>query len=384
MPAAANRPYKTWIEVSKSALLNNALVLKSSAGRKSLLMSVIKSNAYGHGIPETVRALAKGPTDWFGVDSVREAEWVRQAGTNKPILVLGYTPFGDAARAVRQGFSLTVYNRENVAELSKVATAKRPAKIHLKLETGTSRQGLLQKDLPAFLLFLKKQKNVLLEGVSTHYANIEDTTDSTYAMGQLERFLTMLASVRHAGFAPSLVHTACSAAALLYPETHFNMVRAGIAQYGLWPSKETKVSAKLKGKTITLKPALTWKTIIAQVKTLPAGAPVSYGLTEKLTRESKVAVVPVGYWDGFDRKLSSVGHVLVRGKSAKVLGRVCMNMFVVDVTDIPGVRVEDEVVLIGKQGKDAISAEDLASSIGTINYEVVTRINPLIPRVLVP
>ncbi len=383
MPSAAKRPYKTWVEVSKSALLNNALVLKSAAGRKTMLMSVIKSNAYGHGIAETVRVLAKGPTDWFGVDSVREAELVRASGTNKPILVLGYTPFSDALRAVKQGFSLTVYNRENIAALNKAATAKRPAKIHLKLETGTSRQGLLKKDLPAFLTFLKKRKNVVLEGVSTHYANIEDTTDSTYAMGQLERFLTMVATVRHAGFDPKLVHTACSAAALLYPETHFTIVRAGIAQYGLWPSKETKVSAILKRKSIILKPALTWKTIVAQVKTLPEGAPVSYGLTEKLARESKVAVVPVGYWDGFDRKLSSVGHVLVRGKSAKVLGRVCMNMFVVDVTDIPGVRVEDEVVLLGRQGKEVITAEDIASSVGTINYEIVTRINPLIPRVLV-
>ena len=378
------RPYKTWVEVSKSALLHNALVLKSAAGRKTLLMSVIKSNAYGHGISETVRALAKGPTDWFGVDSLREAELIREAGTHKPVLVLGYTPFSDALRAVRQGFSLTVYNRENVAELSEVATAKRPAKIHLKLETGTSRQGLLAKDLPSFLIFLKKHKNVILEGVSTHYANIEDTTDSAYALGQLERFLTMLSTVKRAGFNPSVVHTACSAATLLFPETHFSMVRAGIAQYGLWPSKETRVSAKQKGKTAALIPALSWKTVIAQVKSLPAGAHVSYGLTERLARESKVAVVPVGYWDGFDRKLSSVGHVLVRGKRAKVLGRVCMNMFVIDVTDIAGVRVEDEVVLIGTQGKDAISAEDLASAVGTINYEIVTRINPLIPRVLVP
>jgi alanine racemase len=378
-----NRPYKTWVEVSKGALVANARTLARAAGKNVKLMAVVKSDAYGHGTAEVVRSLVAAPVDWFGVDSVREAEAVRAAGTKKPVLVLGYTPFSDAARAVRQGISLIVYNKENVDALAKVATKKRPAKIHLKLETGTSRQGILAEELPAFLAHLKRRKNVILEGVSTHYANIEDTTDSTYAFGQLDRFLGMLETVQRAGFAPTLVHSACSAAVLLYPETHFGMVRSGIALYGLWPSKETKVSARQKGKSLTLVPALSWKTVVAQVKDLPEGAQVSYGLTEKLSRQSKVAVLPVGYWDGFDRKLSSVGHVLVRGKRAKVLGRVCMNMCVIDVTDIPGVKTEDEVVLIGAQGREVITAEEVAAHVGTINYEIVTRINPLIPRVAV-
>lgn len=377
------RPYKTWVEVSRSALVENATTLKRATGPKTALMAVVKSNAYGHGIPETVKALAKAPVDWFGVDAMREAEAVRKAGTKKPVLILGYTPFADAAAAVRQGFSQIVYNKENVARLAKAGTRRRPAKIHLKLETGTSRQGILPEDLPSFAAFLRRLPTVQVEGVSTHYANIEDTTDPTYAMGQRSRFEDMVATLSKEGVKPPMIHSACSAAVLLYPETHYAMARSGIAMYGLWPSKETKASAMQKGKSPTLRPALSWKTVIAQTKTLPEGSPVSYGLTERLGRRSRVAVIPVGYWDGFDRKLSSVGRVLVRGRRAKVLGRVCMNMCVVDVTDIPGVKIEDEVTIIGRQGSDAIAAEDLAGAVGTINYEIVTRINPLIPRILV-
>ena len=377
------RPYKTWVEVSRSALVANARTLKRAAGPKVALMAVVKSNAYGHGIPETVSGLSQAPIDWFGVDALNEAERVRAAGTKKPVLVLGYTPMNDAARAVRQGFSLIVYNKENVARLAKVATRRRPAKIHLKLETGTSRQGIMPEALPAFAAYLKRLPNVIVEGVSTHYANIEDTTDPAYAMGQRERFESMVRQLAKSGVRPPMVHSACSAAVLLYPETHYAMVRSGIALYGLWPSKETRVSAAQRGKSPSLHPALSWKTMVAQIKELPEGAPVSYGLTERLGRRSRTAVIPVGYWDGFDRKLSSVGRVLIRGKRAKVLGRVCMNMCVVDVTDIPGVKLEDEVTLIGRQGKDAIAAEDVAAVVGTINYEIVTRINPLIPRMLV-
>ncbi len=376
-------PYKTWVEVSRSALRANADALRSALGKGTRLMGVVKANAYGHAIPETVKALGATGVDWFGVDALREAEAIRAAGSKKPVLVMGYTPIADAAKAVRQGFSLIAYNRENIERFAKAATLRKPAKLHLKLETGTSRQGVLPEDLLAVARFARRRKNVIIEGVSTHYANIEDTTDSAYAMSQLGKFKEMVGTLAKDGVRPPLLHTAASAAAILFPETHFAMVRTGIALYGLWPSKETKVSAAQRGKKFALQPALSWKTVIAQVKELPEGAPVSYGLTERLTRRSKVAVIPVGYWDGFDRKMSSVGRVLIRGHRAKVLGRVCMNMCVVDVTDIPGARIEDEVVIIGRQGRDALAAEDVAGVVGTINYEIVTRINPLIPRILV-
>lgn len=377
------RPYKTWVEVSAGALRANAAALKRAAGKGVKLMAVVKANAYGHGTAAAANAFDKSEVDWFGVDSLREAEALRKAGSKKPILILGYVTLTELPRAVKAGFSITTYNLETVKAAAKSATRARPAKLHLKIETGTSRQGIADRDLGAFAKLVKSLKNVQVEGVSTHYANIEDTTDSLYAMSQLARFEDALAELRKYGIVPPLPHTAASAAAILFPQTHFAMVRAGIALYGLWPSKETRVSANAIGRRLNLRPALTWKSIVAQVKTLESGTPVSYGLTERVTRRSKVAIVPVGYWDGYDRGLSSIGRVLVRGRVAKVLGRVCMNMFVVDVTDIPGVRPENEVVLIGRQRDLEITAEEVAAAAGTINYEIIARINPEIPRVLV-
>ena len=215
-------------------------------------------------------------------------------------------------------------------------------------------------------------------GASTHYANIEDTTDASYAKSQLRRFEEEITLLHREGIDPPFLHTACSAAAILFPKTHFNLARIGISMYGLWPSKETQ-----KEGGIVLTPALAWKTIIAQIKTVPKGASVSYGLTERTTRASTLAILPIGYWDGYDRGLSSIGHVLIRGHICKIIGRVCMNMCVVDVTDLPHVHVEDEVVLLGRQGAEEISAQDIASKLGTIHYEVVTRINPTVTRKVV-
>jgi len=377
------RPYKTWVEVSGAALVANARALKIAVGEKVSLLAVIKANAYGHGIAEVTTALANAPVDWFGVDSIREADAIAKA--KRPILIMGYTPHTEVARAVKAGYRLIAYDVATIRAAARAATKKRPARIHLKLETGTSRQGVHETDLAKIAREVKKHSSVVIEGLSTHYANIEDTTDSSYAMAQLASFTRMYGKLRALGVFTTepIAHTAASAATILYPETHFGMARIGIALYGLWPSKETRVSAVNKGRGVALRPALTWKTIVAQVKSLPEGTPISYGLTEKVSRDSRVAVIPIGYWDGYDRRLSGIGRVLIKGRRAKVLGRVCMNMIVVDVTDIPGVKAEDEVVLLGTQGKETVSAEEFASWIGTINYEAVTRINPTIPRILV-
>ncbi len=345
-------------------------------------MAVVKSNAYGHGISQVVRSLGT-KADWYGVDSLPEAVEVRRAGAKQSVLILGYVPRSARAEAVRSGFSQVVYDRDSVRELAKRASNRRPAKVHIKIETGTSRQGVIREDLTSFLRFVSRQPNVLIEGMSTHFANIEDTNDPAYALKQLKRFRDAVRSASDAGQAPELLHTACSAAILSYPETHFDLVRAGISLYGLWSSGVTRRAVEDSGQRIHLRPAMTWKSLVAQVKSIPKGTPVSYGLTERVTRDTTLAVIPVGYWDGYDRKLSSVGTMLIRGKRAKVLGRICMNMCVVDVTDIRGVKVEDEVVMLGRQGKEAISAEELGDRIGTINYEVVTRVNPVLRRIAV-
>lgn len=376
-----NAPAKTWVEVSRSALASNAKALAASAS-DAQLMAVVKSNAYGHGITHVVKAL-KGVTRWFGVDSVDEADTVRTADARARVLVLGYVRDADKARAVKAGYRVVVYDLASARRLSRIATSRTPAYVHVKVETGTSRQGVDAKDLPAFLRALSRLKNLKVEGVSTHYANIEDTTDPSYAMQQLQRFKDALGTCLAAGIEPEIRHTACSAAIVLYPDTHFDMVRAGVSLYGMWSSPETRSAAKKRKRDVALRPALTWKTIVAQVKRVPKGTPVSYGLTERVTRDSVVAVLPVGYWDGYARDLSSKAEVLVRGKRAKVLGRICMNMCVVDVTGIPGVKREDEVVLLGAQKKEAVTAEELGAHAGTINYEIVTRINPTIPRIAV-
>lgn len=373
---------KTWVEINKNNLLHNLEQIRNLVGEKIKIMGVVKANAYGHGLTE-VAGVISDKVDWLGVDSLSEALKLRQVAIKKPILVLGYTELKDLKEAVKNNISLTVYNKETIEKLGKIPihNPNLNPKIHIKIETGTARQGVLENEILEFIKFVKQYPSIEIQGISTHYANIEDTTDSSFAKAQLEIFSRAAEILKKEGVTP-LRHTACSAATILFPETHFDMVRLGISMYGLWSSKETKAVAKNKNLELDLKPALTWKTIIAQIKNLPAGTPVGYGLTERVSRDSKIAILPIGYYDGYDRKLSSVGNVLIRGKRCKVLGRVCMNMIIVDVTDLPKVELEDEVVLLGRQGKEEISAEDLAQKIGTINYEVVTRINPLILRIL--
>lgn len=372
---------KTWVEISAKALRGNMRELRRLIGQEVRHMAIVKANAYGHGLAEVVDAVAED-ADWFGVFSLEEGLQVRQR-TDKPILILGATLAENLPTVIAEGFSQACSTREAVQAMSAAASAGCPAKVHLKIETGTSRQGIHVQDLQGLLGHMKELPHLTLEGAFTHFANIEDTTDDSYAKQQLARFENALEVFAEAGMTPEITHTACSAAAMLHPSTHRSMIRTGIALYGLWPSDETKVSMRHLGRDITLTPALTWKTRILQVKPLAIGTPVSYGLTEKVTRDSRIAVLPAGYWDGYDRGLSSVGEVLVHGKRAKVLGRVCMNMTIVDVTDIREAADGDEVVLLGRQGTECIAAEELARKLGTINYEIVTRINPLLPRVTV-
>ncbi len=375
---------KTWVEINKNNLLHNLEQFKKLVGDNVKIMGVVKANAYGHGLLE-VAGVISDKVDWFGVDSLSEALKLRQAAIKEPILVLGYVELRDLREAVKNNISLTVYNKETIEKLGKIPiqNPNLSPKVHIKLETGTSRQGVLESDLIDFVKFIKQYPSIQIEGLSTHYANIEDTTDSSYAMEQLATFSRVASMLEENGTTIPLKHTACSAATILFPETYFDMVRLGISMYGLWSSKETKAVAKNKGVDLSFKPVLSWKTIVAQIKNVKAGTSIGYGLTERVTRNSKIAVLPVGYWDGYDRKLSSVGNVLIHGKRCKVLGRVCMNMIVVDVTDLKKIELEDETVLLGRQGREEISADELAQKIGTISYEIITRVNPLIPRLIV-
>lgn len=373
---------KTWVEISKSALKGNADLFRARVGKGIKLMGVVKANAYGHGLVETAKIL-KTKVDWFGVDNLDEALALKKAKVGRPILTLGFTPSWRMAEAARAGVSIVVGDMDQLKAAAKGAKkAKRALRVHVKVETGTTRQGVDLKALPDVASTVKKEKHLTLEGLSTHFADIEDTSNHAYAGRQLDHYEQALKLLEAHGVVPEIRHTTCSAAAMLYPETWFDMVRVGIAMYGIWPSDDTKLAVVEDGLNLPITPALTWKTRIAQVKTVKRGTPVSYGRTEKMPRNGKLAVLGIGYWDGFDRGLSSKGECLVNGVRCKVIGRVCMNMCMIDVTDVEDVKAETEVVLIGTSGRERVTAEEVATKLDTIGYEVVTRINPLAPRIV--
>jgi alanine racemase len=343
-------------------------------------MVVVKANAYGHGL-RALGAAAADVADWLGVNSVEEAAALTALGVQKPIAILGHSELDRTEEIVRESYRQVVYRIDVAKALSEAGVRLgRPAKIHLKIETGTNRQGIALADLTSFLASILALPALEIEGAYTHFANIEDTLDPSFAQLQLKRFREALDILSAAGCTPSVIHTAATAGALLYPETSHGMIRLGIGAYGVWPSRETQLAARERGRLISLSPVLTWKTRIAQVKNVAAGDYVGYGLTYQASRPLRIGILPIGYYDGYDRKLSNCARVLVRGQHAPVIGRIAMNMTMIDVTDT-GAQNDDEVVLIGKQGGHEIRAEEIAEKCGSIAYEMLSRINPLLPRV---
>ena len=371
-----------WVELDRNAPEHNLRQLRAGAAPGVISCAVVKANGYGHGAVAMASLLPSA--EWFGVNSLEEGLELRQSGITRPIVILGHVPLDELPAAVEADLGITVYNRESIERLSGSTTLPRPARVHVKVDTGTSRQGVMPDDLADFLRLVKNARNVVLEGMSTHYANIEDTLNHDYADMQIARFNAALAVADRITGRPPFIHTACTAANILFASTHFTMLRSGIGLYGLWPSRETFVAAREKGGTVPdFHPVLTWKTRVVQIKTLPEGTFVGYGCSYKTLRKTTLGVMPIGYSDGYDRALGNRGHVLVRGRRAPIIGRICMNLSMIDLTDVPGVHLEDEAVLLGRSGSEQISAETMAEWVGTINYEVVCRISPLLPRTIV-
>ena len=372
-----------WVELSRSALANNVGTLARLAGGRILAVSV-KSNAYGHGLPEITAMLAgMKEVGYLTVHSLEEAVACRRHGWEKNIIVLGPLPLAQLEAVMDYDLEPVVFTREALTGLGKLADKYRKyVPTHLKLETGTNRQGITEKELPAFAALYKKYPYLEKpRGASTHFANIEDTTSHEYARFQLDNFNRMVRTMTGLGIKPRLRHTASSAAMILFDHTRFELVRPGISVYGHWPSKETYLSYRLEGgENNIFRPVLTWKTCATQLKNVPADNFVGYGCTYRTTAPSRLAVLPVGYYDGYDRGLSNRAHVLIKGRRAPVRGRVCMNLMMADITDIKGVRLEDEVTLIGRDGSEIVSAELLADWTGTINYEILSHISQAIPR----
>jgi len=373
------------VEIAKRALVGNIGEFRRLIGPRRKFLAVVKANAYGHGLLEVAGIAVAAGVDWLGVNSVEEGAALRRAGIAAPVLVLGYAPLDSLEEAVAGDLRLTVYNRETVERLADLAVRlRRTVRLHIKVETGTWRQGVDPKDLAAFVRDVRRRPGLAVEGLSSHFANIEDTTKHDYPRRQLAVYRAAVRDLEAGGPRIPLRHMSCTASTILFPEPGFNLARVGIGLYGLWPSKETYLSCLLDRKEpLSLEPVLSWKAGIAQIKKVPARADIGYGCTYRTTRPTRLAVVPVGYYDGYDRGLSNTAHVLVRGRRAPVRGRVAMDFIMADVTDVPGVRLEDQVTLLGAYGRERITAEDLAALAVTISYEILARINPLVPRIVV-
>lgn len=376
-----------WLEIDAEAIRHNLAMFRGRVGDDVRLGAVVKSNAYGHGMLEVARIAIDAGADWLCVNNVDEAVALRGVGFTCPIHVMGFVPHDRLIEVAALELRPVVYNDATVDGLAAAARSTgKPVAVHLKAETGTHRQGVPESELERFVDRIRAAgPEVVLEGLTTHYANIEDTTDHGYAEHQMASFARITGIVEdRLGVRVPVRHTACSAAAMLFDRTHGDLVRIGISMYGLWSSRETMVSYReRREERMDLRPALTWKTRIAQLSWVPEDGFVGYGCTYRTTRPTRIAVLPVGYHEGYDRRLSGVAHVLVGGRRAPVRGRVCMNMCMVDVTDVPEPAVEDEVVLIGTQGGETITADQVAAWCGTIHYEIVTRIHPGLPRVVV-
>jgi alanine racemase len=371
---------RTWIELDRDALAHNLRTLRGLFPDGCRLMAVAKSNAYGHGLYDFVPAVDQLGADWLGVDSIVEAATLREIGIEKPILVLGYTLPARFEEAARNRIGLTVSSFENLEALGRSGYAEL-IRIHIKIDTGLHRQGFLPDQVGELLAVLRRDHpGLVVEGLYTHFAEAKDPDDTAYTERQIEAFRKAAAAFRESGYRP-LLHTCGTGGALLHPEAHFDMVRAGIGLFGIWPSP--KIEAALEDR-IELRPVLSWRTILSEIKTLPAGSGISYDLTEMLEKDSVVGVCPIGYWHGFPRALSRRGEVLIRGHRARVLGAVTMDMIVVDLTGIPGVRAGDTVTVIGRDGADEVAADELAERAGQSLYEFLTRLNPLIRKYVLP
>lgn len=370
----------SYIEISKENLIYNFKQFKNFIKKGTLISIVVKSNAYGHGDCEIVKNLSTY-ADYFQVNSILELEKIRKF-TKKPILVFGYVAKNDLEKAIKIGCILSAFDFEHLLLINQAARKlNKKQKVHIAIDSHLGREGFMPNTIPQIIPEIKKMKNIIVDGMYSHFANIEDTNNFSYAQKQIDEYQKSVALFKENGFEKIKTHISATSGVLVYEENKGinNIVRIGIGTYGLWPSEY--LEKKMHGQ-FTLKPILRFISHIAEIKTLPKGHSIGYGLTYITEKEMRVAVIPVGYADGYDRGLSNIGEVLIKGTRCKILGRVAMNMFVVDVDHLRDLSFEEEVVLIGKQGGEEIKAEEIANKIDTINYEITTRLSSLLPRII--
>ena len=365
------------LEISQTNLLHNYKEFDKYLNGKSEIISVVKSNAYGHGLKEVVSVL-NPYTSIFMVDDIQELESIRKF-TSKAVLVSGYVASEDLERAIELKCILSLYDIPRLRLLNQIAKNKaHQVQIHIKVDALLGRQGVMLEDFEVFLAELLNCTNVSAIGIYSHFSDLEDTTNLRHSKNQITMFNKFLALAHKNGLTNLKTHMCATAGTLVFPTLNYDYVRLGIGLYGLWKSEKLRAAF---ASQIELKPVLSWKTIVAQVKHIPQGYPISYGCTFIAPSPMVVAVIPQGYSDGYPRNLSNKAEVLIHGARCQILGRIAMNMFVVDASHLTDVSAEDEVVLIGEQGTQVITASELA--IASINYEIEARLNSLIPRILI-
>jgi len=377
----------TWAEIDLNAYAHNIRELKRISRPPARLMAVVKANGYGHGAVEVAREALQNGAQYLGVARINEAIPLREAGIEVPILIFGYSPPDLAPVLMDYELTQTVYSLSTASALSEQATRKgEQIHVHLKVDSGMGRLGFLLETTNGNphdnaaqnpvreIEAITRLPGLTVEGIFTHFATA-DSADKSYADLQLDRFMDLLNRLQREGLEPPLRHAANSGALIDMPDSHLDMVRPGIATYGLHPSDEVNK------RIVDLKPVMTLKSKIIHLKRVAPGFNISYGITFQTKNHTTIATVPVGYADGFNRLLSSRGHMLVHGRRVPIVGRVCMDLTMLDVGDISEVALEDEVVVFGEQGNEAVTADEIAASLDTINYEVVSTITGRVPRV---
>ncbi len=370
----ARRP--TWAEIDLDALADNLRVIRGQVGEVSV-MAAVKADAYGHGAVPCARRLEAEGVDWFGVAMPEEGLELRRAGISKPILCLGGFWPGQEAACLQQRLTPVVYRLDMIEALDRAARdAGVIAEVHVKIDSGMGRLGVRSDDIRQFCDSLSRFQSVRVDGLMTHLAAADDPTHEDFTNDQLKRFQEAVNLFRERGFAPQYVHAANSAAAFAYPQARGNMVRPGGALYGF-----RRDVLPPKYEVAQLRPVMSLRSRIMLLKTVGKGEKLGYGSTFQTTRPSLIATVPIGYDDGYRRALSNRGRVIVGGTFAPVVGRVSMDLTLIDITDVPGVSLHDEVTFLGRNGALSITAEDLAELVGTISYEITCGISSRVPRI---
>lgn len=375
---------RTWAEINLNSIEYNFRNIKNKLSKNTKILCVLKADAYGHGAEFLVKEYEKLGADWYGVSNIDEAVQLRNAGAKKPILIFGYTNPEMVETLYKYDISQAVFSLQYAQKLSEICEKTgSKIKIHIKVDTGMSRIGFFCQSEESInnsakeIKQLKNLKNLEIEGIFTHFSVSDDMTNNTeYTIKQYNNFCSIIKKIENEGMKIPIKHCCNSGGIISCPGMHMDMVRAGVILYGLYPSEEVKDK-------IDLKPVMQLKTVVSQVKEIPENTSVSYGRTFVSNKKMKIASVSIGYADGYSLKFSNTAELLIHGKRAKIVGRVCMDQLMIDITDIEDVKEGDEVTVFGTDNPQNISVDELAKIAGTINYEIVCLIGKRVPRIYI-